>query len=227
MVLMSPWAAARIAPSASASVEWRVVKQAHHRIAVLDRRHEEVARQAEMESDRLENPRARHLEGSIEFGKSLAKTFDLVGPEIGRHIRGKRVASRQLPSDVPEFLEIMDHGILGTLDAEGRVAARAAAAVNLVGHLGFGRQRKKRARQPFCAVDQILRNGVVSDHRESVFLEAAAELLGNLFERASDGNGSDFRHGYFLNRVETGRPVQRSSGLPMNRLPGRAGRVSR
>ncbi len=49
----------------------------------------------------------------------------------------------RLRPDVPEFLEVVDRGILGPFGAERRVAARAAAAGDVIAPLGlFGQSEE-------------------------------------------------------------------------------------
>ena len=45
-------------------------------------------------------------------------------------------------------------------------------------------------------VDQVLRNAMVADHREAVFLEASADFLRDFFERAGNRNAGNVRHVY-------------------------------
>ena len=171
------------------------MKQAHHRVAVLDGLGEPLARQAEVKRDRLEHARAGLLERCVELGEGLAEFRHFARPDIRSHEFGERVPSGQLAPDMPELLEVVHLGVLGGLHAEGRVTPGPAAAFDLVGLLGFGGQCEEALGHRFGAVDQLLRDAVIADHRETVFLEASAQLLGDLLERAGDGNGSNLRHG--------------------------------
>ena len=67
---------------------------------------------------------------------------------------------------------------LGGLDPERRVAARAAAAGDEIFALHLFGQREERLGLVLGAVDQLVGDAVVGDDREAIFLEAAAELLG-------------------------------------------------
>ena len=101
------------------------------------------------------------------------------------------MACGQLAPDVPEFLEIVDLGVLGLLGPEGGIAARAAAAGNVIGALDRVGEREELLRQRFGAVDQLLRDAVVADDGEAVFLEAAAQFGGDGIERLCQRHNRD------------------------------------
>ncbi len=68
-------------------------------------------------------------------------------------------------------------GALGGFDPERRVAARAAAALEKIFALHLLGQSEEVFRLGFGVVDQPVRNAVVGDDREAIFLEAVPELL--------------------------------------------------
>ena len=88
------------------------------------------------------------------------------------------MAGRKLAPDVPEFLEVVRLRALGGLDAERRVAPRAAAAGDQIFALRLVGEREVRFALVLGAVDQVLRNAVVGNDREAIFLEASAKLVG-------------------------------------------------
>ncbi len=83
----------------------------------------------------------------------------------------------KLPPDVPEFLEVVRLGALGGLYSECGIAASAPAAGDEVFALYVLGECEKRLGLCLRSLDQGLRNAVVADDRESIFLEAGAKLL--------------------------------------------------
>src|SRR5204862_5201648 len=95
----------------------------------------------------------------------------LLRPDVVGHDGAVGVAGRQFAADVPELLEVVGGGPLGRLDAEGGVAAGAAAvgqAVFQLHRLGQGEQGVREVLGPF---DQLGRNAVVGDDGETEALE--------------------------------------------------------
>ena len=66
--------------------------------------------------------------------------------------------------------------VLRGLDSERRVAARAAAARDVVLHLHFGWQREELAERIVCAINQRLRDAMATDSRETPFAIGRAEF---------------------------------------------------
>ena len=77
---------------------------------------------------------------------------------------------------MPELLQIRIARILRRLDAERRVAARAAGAGEVVFHLHVGRQREETLERVVGAIDQRLRDAVAADAGETPFAIGRAEL---------------------------------------------------
>ena len=84
----------------------------------------------------------------------------------------------QLAADMPEFLEVDDLGILGDLRLERRIAARAAAAGNVICPLLVLGQVEQRAGLAPGALDQILGDAVIGDDGEAEAFERATEIGG-------------------------------------------------
>src|SRR4029079_9709666 len=112
---------------------------------------------------------------------------------------------------------------LGGLDPERGVAARSAAARNEVGLLHFFRQREECLRLLLRAMDEFVRNAVVGDDRESVVLEAAAQLLRELVGMAVgvlQRDGRDVVVGDCGHETLLSRKVREASGWLMRRSSG-------
>ena len=134
-----------------------------------------------MAGDRLEDPQARFVEGGEQLEEGVAERLHLFGPDVGRHLRFIGMARRKLAADVPEFLEVEIDRALGGLDPERRVAAGAAAALDLVAALHLVRQSEEGLGLLLGAVDQVGRYAVIGDDREAVALERFPELRGEPF----------------------------------------------
>jgi hypothetical protein len=104
------------------------------------------------------------------------------------------MAFGQFAADVPELLEVVHRGVLGPLDAERGVAARAAAAFDLVGLLDLLRQREEGLGERFGARDQVGRDAVIADDGKAVLAERPAEFVGDFVQGAGDRYGGDFGH---------------------------------
>ncbi len=87
------------------------------------------------------------------------------------------MARRQVAADVPEFLEVLVRRALGRLDAEGGVAALAAAALDEVPPLDLFGQGEEGLGARDGAVDQVRRQVVVGHHGEAIAGERCAQLL--------------------------------------------------
>ncbi len=115
----------------------------------------------------------------------------------------KFVALRQVAADVPEFLQVVRLVSLGRLNSERRVATGAATASDEIFALHLVGQREESLRFLLGAVDQLVRNAVIGDDREAIFLKAVAELLrkalgiavGVLQGDGRDGVSGDRSHG--------------------------------
>src|SRR3546814_4804991 len=82
-----------------------------------------------------------------------------------------------LAADVPELLEVEVLGALGGFHAERRVAARAAAAGDVVALLGVFGQREERLEHTVGVVDQRLRDAVVADAGKTPLAVGRAEFV--------------------------------------------------
>ena len=136
-----------------------------------------------MKRDALQHLAAGFFECCVKFEEGFAKSVDLVRPDIGWHIFRKIMALRQLATDVPEFLEVMDLGILGLFGPERRVSASPAATRRVIRLLHIIGEREEFLGQRLGAIDQVLRDTVIADDRETVLLEAAAQLIGYAVQR--------------------------------------------
>src|SRR3546814_12674457 len=84
------------------------------------------------------------------FGEQLviggAEAVDFFRPDIVRLLCGEAVARGQVAADVPEFLEVDLFRALGDFGPKRRIAARAAAARDVIGALDRLGQREERLR---------------------------------------------------------------------------------
>src|SRR3546814_4239395 len=87
------------------------------------------------------------------------------------------VCSSDLAADVPDLLEVEVFGALGGFHSERRVAARAAAAGDVVALLGVFGQREERLEHTVGVVDQRLRDAVVADAGKAPFAVGRAEFV--------------------------------------------------
>src|SRR5579864_246804 len=160
----------------------------------------------EIAGDRLEDLEAGMIERRVELLERGLEARHLPRPDVLGHMVAKAVTGRKVPADVPEFLEIMSLRALGSLDPERRVTACSGAARNDIFALHVLGEGKEGLCLILGALDQLVRDGVVSDDRKAVVLEALAELpckfvgvLLHLVERnRSDGIGSDRGHAAWL-----------------------------
>ncbi len=171
----------------------RIMEQAHHAVAVLHRIVEEIGREAEVARDSRQQAPA----DAVEFGEQPviggAEAVDFLWPDIVRLLRGEPVARGQVAADVPEFLEVDFLRALGDFGAERRIAARAAAARDMIGALHLFGQREKFLRLRPGFVDQVGIDAVIGDHRKAEAFERGPEILRELVggkRHGNDGNGS-------------------------------------
>ena len=155
----------------------RVVERAQHRIAVAHRVLKIILIDFQVTGDGPEDLQPGAVERREQLEEGILEARHLSRPQIVRHMVAKTVAGRQIAADVPEFLEVVRPAALGGLNAERCVTARAAAAGDDVFALHFLRQREEGLRFLLGLGDQRLRNAVLGDDREAIFLEAAPELL--------------------------------------------------
>src|SRR4051794_19045127 len=113
----------------------RIMKEAQHAIAVAHRVLEIIRGEAEMAGDRLEDAEPGAVERGEQFEEGVAERLDLIRPDVRRHIFAIGMAGGQLAADMPELLEVVGGRALRGLDPERRVAARAAAAGNVMAAL--------------------------------------------------------------------------------------------
>jgi len=97
----------------------------------------------------------------------LAKSGNLVRPDIRCHDIGIFRIARDLAADMPELLQVRMLRILGRLDAERRVAARATGAGLVILALDLGRQREEALENIVGGVDAGLRYAVATDAAET------------------------------------------------------------
>ena len=152
--------------------------QPHHRIALAHRVDEEIGGKVQISRDRFQNACTRLVEGGEHFKIGFAKAVQFLWPDIGGHIGFEPVTGRQLPADMPEFLEILDIGILGALRPERGVAASPAAAGDVIGALHILGQREKDTRHGLRTRDQLGRDAMVGNHRKAPVGEAATDAVG-------------------------------------------------
>jgi len=88
------------------------------------------------------------------------------------------VAGGELAADVPEFLEVDDLGVLGDLGLERRIAARTAAAGDVIAALLVLGQVEQRLGLGPGLVDQLSRDAVIGDDRKAEAFERVAERGG-------------------------------------------------
>src|SRR3546814_3855866 len=99
---------------------------------------------------RSRDPGEQPAADTVEFGEQLviggAEAVDFFRPDIVRLLCGEAVARGQVAADVPEFLEVDLFRALGDFGPERRIAARAAAARDVIGALDRLGQREERLR---------------------------------------------------------------------------------
>ena len=139
----------------------------------------------------FEHAAAGFLERRIKLAEGFSEARNFGGPDIRGHEFRERMPIGQLAADMPEFLEIVDLGVLGLLRAERRVTARAATAGDVIGALHLVGQSEEILRQGFCPVDQFLRDTVIADDGEAVFAKAAPQVVGNGLERLCQRHNRD------------------------------------
>jgi hypothetical protein len=110
------------------------------------------------------------------------------------------VARRQLAADVPELLEVVMLGTLRGLDAERRIAARAAAVRQLVAQLFFDRKCEKLMKAVEASIDELFVDAVVLDDDEPLLLVGRGNIPGK-------------PRGFGLTRIECGNFVVHVSGI--------------
>ncbi len=131
-----------------------------------------------MACDRQEQPVAGAVERFEQLEEDRLETFRAAGPDVGRHLVGKAMPRRELPADMPEFLQVDHGGVLRDLGLERRIAPRTAAAGNVVAALLLFRQVEQLPGFGPGAIDQIARNAVIGDDRETETLERSAQRGG-------------------------------------------------
>ncbi len=172
-------------PASSARLprDRRIVQQAQHAVAELHLVVEPAVRQLERARHRAQHPRAHGVERLEQAGHVRAEARNVfVRPQIGQHVALVRMAVRQVATGVPELLQVVVLAALGGLDAEGRVAARAAAARHMPLALHLVRQGEERLGRAQRPVDHRLVQAVVADHREAVPAKRRAEVMGEAVE---------------------------------------------
>jgi hypothetical protein len=85
-----------------------------------------IALQPKMNGDCLKHAQTRGLEGGIERLEGRFEAFHFLRPYVGRHVLCQFVPLGQRTPDMPEFLQVMDTGILGFFGTERGVATRTA-----------------------------------------------------------------------------------------------------
>src|SRR5690606_7163782 len=93
-----------------------------------------------------------------------------------RHVGGVARVARDLAADMPELLQVRVARVLGGLDHERRVAARAAAAGHVVLALGLVGEREEAAEGIVGLVHQRLRDAVAADAGEAPLAVGRAEF---------------------------------------------------
>ena len=77
----------------------------------------------------------------------------------------------------------MDLGILGLFGPERRVPASPAATRRVIRLLHIIRESEEFFGQSLGAIDQLLRDTVIADDRETVLLKATAQFIGYAVQR--------------------------------------------
>ncbi len=155
-----------------------------------------IGRKAEVTCDPREQPGADAVEFGEQFVIGGAKPFNLGGPDIVWLLRGEAMADGQVSADVPEFLEVDRLCTLGDFGPERGIAARAAAAGDMIGSLCFLREREK----GFCLVPRLVdQRGVdamVGDHGKAEAFERGAKVFRELIggKRHRNGRNSGSHH---------------------------------
>ena len=104
----------------------RIVKKAQDRIAQVHRWIEEIAAEAKVDGDGLQDLQAHGVQGVVQPLHLFLELGQLgVGPDVVGHVVAEPVARREVAADVPELLQVVVDVALGGFHAEGRVSALA------------------------------------------------------------------------------------------------------
>ena len=158
--------------------ERRIVEQPHDRVALGDGVVEPVLIQPQVYRDPRQDGRPGLVELAVQFAEHRLEFSRARRPDVGRHRHiGQRAAGGQIAPDVPELLEVVQHGVLGDLHPERRITARPANRRIVIAALFLFGQGKELLGQLPRAVDQRGVDPKVFDQRKPKCLEAAADGL--------------------------------------------------
>ena len=144
-----------------------IVNGPQNRVAMVDLVIEPVLAQTQVQGDGLQHHPTQSVERFVKAVAVLAKTLHFGRPQIVGHLLGIGMSSRQLPTDVPELLQIRVIAVLGRLDLESGVAARATLASQVVAPLDRLRQRKKGLEDAIGLIDQRRIQTMIADSNET------------------------------------------------------------
>ncbi len=178
--------------------DFRVVDRAQDGVAVVGLVGEVVFRQLDVQGQRRQHFRAERVERGVQAVQVLLELRHLRRPQVLAHDAGVFGIARDFAADVPELLQVRVFRVLGGLDAERRVAARAAGARLVVFHLDVFRQREEGLGGVVGALDQLVGDAVAADAAEAPLAVGGAQFGhegGAVGIETADVEGRDLAHG--------------------------------
>ena len=189
----------------------RVMDGAQDGIAVVGLVGEIVFGQIDVQGQRRQHARAQRIERFVQLVGVALELGHFLRPEVRRHHARVFRTRRQLAADVVELLQVEMLGILRRLDAEGRVAAGAAAARHVVFALGLFRQGEEGLEGLVGAIDELRRNSMSADAAEAPLAVGGAELgnEGRAFRvETADIQAGNLTHGVIASNGSVNRLAQ-------------------